>query len=209
MRTVRSRRKKKSGTRLKTSSVRSRADKKLTNDEMVAYHEAGHAVVAVALKRRFSYVTIRPDSRCEGAGHIAMNVIVDQKSRKRGKKFKWDMRDIAILLGGWASLGIVSGNFDFDKGEQADLVAAGMLMDAQHEDPAKVNAVLGEAQQFVLGLLTSPAGKAATRALAEALLNEPIIGYRKVRQIVLEAAQARSRSKGAKCASPLCRKCKA
>jgi hypothetical protein len=36
----------------------------------VAIHEAGHAVVSIALKRRFRYVTIQPQG--ESAGHVQL-----------------------------------------------------------------------------------------------------------------------------------------
>jgi hypothetical protein len=81
-----------------SKTIQPTADAKLT---ATAYHEAGHAVIALALGRAISRVTVVPNQRYLGACHL-------QKSRFKPTK-DWLEDEILILFAGMVAESRVTG----------------------------------------------------------------------------------------------------
>jgi ATP-dependent Zn protease len=77
-----------------------------SHDEATAYHEAGHAVIALALGRPVQHVSILPD--CELLGQCAFGKGVFRPSQD------WLEREILIALGGLAAEARHTGNYAWD-----------------------------------------------------------------------------------------------
>jgi hypothetical protein len=77
-----------------------------TSLEITAYHEAGHAVLALALGRPVQRVSVQADSRY--LGHCAFGKGVFRPSED------WLEREILIALGGIAAEARLTGNYAWD-----------------------------------------------------------------------------------------------
>ena len=72
--------------------------------ERTAYHEAGHAVMALALGRPVDHVSIRPDA--QRLGHCDFRKPVFRPSED------WLEREMLISLAGPAAEGLFAGEYD-------------------------------------------------------------------------------------------------
>jgi len=79
----------------------------LPHDEPTAYHEAGHAVIALALGRPVHHVSIRPDR--ERLGLCEFRKAVFRPSED------WLEREILIALGGLAAEARHTGDYAWDE----------------------------------------------------------------------------------------------
>src|SRR5947207_13643574 len=92
--------------------------------ELTAYHEAGHAVMALVLGRPVDHVSIRPDAR--RLGHCEFRKPVFRPTED------WLEREMLISLAGPAAESLFDGaydevgaSFDFHQAEQFALQRAG------------------------------------------------------------------------------------
>ena len=76
-------------------------------DEATAYHEAGHAVVALALGRPVHHVTIRPDREYLGTCEFRKPAFRPSED--------WLEREILIALGGLAAEARHTGSYAWDE----------------------------------------------------------------------------------------------
>src|SRR5713101_6138541 len=81
-----------------------------SHDEAVAYHEAGHAVVALALGRPVRRVSVLPDR--EQLGHCEFGKGVFRPSED------WLEREILIALGGIAAEARHTGDYAWDAADR-------------------------------------------------------------------------------------------
>src|SRR5688500_7023042 len=75
-------------------------------DPVTAYHEAGHAVMALVLERPVTRVSIRPGHETAGTCHFGKRVYRPSED--------WIEREILIALGGIAAEARFTGNYDWD-----------------------------------------------------------------------------------------------
>jgi ATP-dependent Zn protease len=75
-------------------------------DEATAYHEAGHAVMALALGRPIHRVSVLPDGQFLGLCQFGKGVFRPSED--------WLEREILIALGGIAAEAIHTGNYAWD-----------------------------------------------------------------------------------------------
>src|SRR5436309_9344670 len=75
-------------------------------DEITAYHEAGHAVAALALGRPVQRVSVRPDARFLGVCEFGKGVFRPSED--------WLEREILIALGGIAAEARHTGDYDWN-----------------------------------------------------------------------------------------------
>lgn len=75
-------------------------------DTTTAYHEAGHAVVALALGRPVQHVSILPDRETAGQCEFGKSVFRPSED--------WLEREILISLGGIAAEARFTGNYNWD-----------------------------------------------------------------------------------------------
>jgi ATP-dependent Zn protease len=74
-------------------------------DLATAYHEAGHAVMALALDRPVQRVSVRPDRELLGVCHFGKSVYRPSED--------WVEREILIALAGIAAEARFTGNYDW------------------------------------------------------------------------------------------------
>jgi len=162
--------------------------------ERVAYHEAGHAVAAYCLKMRFRYVSVDPkDLGGEaGGGMVAVSrSVVDSLRdidcggvpRSRVESF------IRVLLAGMIGEGLLSGKYD-RKGSEQDLQVASQLAGHMSGSADEQGAYVTWLWESTKNLLSHGWQKEAVHCLAEALLKDGKIGYRKARATIATARMA-------------------
>jgi ATP-dependent Zn protease len=78
----------------------------LPHDPVTAYHEAGHAVVAMALGRPVQHVSVLPDRERLGVCEFGKSVYRPSED--------WLEREILIALGGIAAEARFTGNYEWD-----------------------------------------------------------------------------------------------
>jgi ATP-dependent Zn protease len=168
--------------------------RQVTDAEQVAYHEAGHVVAAYCLKMRFCYVSVDPrDLGGEaGGGKVAVSRSVSDSlrdtdcgdvPRSRVESF------IRVLLAGMIGEGLLSGEYDWRENEQDFQVAlqlAGHMSGGADEQVAYVTWLW----ESTKNLLSHGWQKGAVHCLAEALLKDEKIGYRKARATIATARMA-------------------
>lgn len=76
------------------------------HDEITAYHEAGHAVIALTLGRPVAHVSILPDQKFLGLCQFHKPVFRPSED--------WLEREILIALGGIAAEARRTGNYEWD-----------------------------------------------------------------------------------------------
>ncbi len=80
------------------------------HDEATAYHEAGHAVVALALGRPVHHVSVLPDGKYLGTCEFGKGVFRPSED--------WLEREILIALGGLAAEARFTGDYGWDEAAQ-------------------------------------------------------------------------------------------
>jgi len=162
---------------------RKRKTPKTTRLERTAYHEAGHAVAAFELRRAFRHISIEP--REESLGHVlyaqwSKHFQPDQDSSARTRNEV--ERAVICAFAGYVAETRFSGRHN-RKGAHEDMRHAEELASFMHEGE-----VLDRYQDYLMAkteqMITQPLLWAAVKALAEALLREKRIGYRKARRII-------------------------
>jgi len=161
--------------------------------EEIAYHEAGHAVAFLRFGLRFDFVTIVPSAKhgCEGAvGHIGDDSLwifhPSDLSRIEAmeddiEKFKVIMSMGIALLAGLPGQRLINANADA-RGSRKDLAIARSLLLSIRETDEK-----SDIEPFLEDLHLSAhnviqANKATVCHLAEMLLEQKTMSYRKLRQ---------------------------
>jgi Peptidase family M41 len=159
--------------------------------EIIAYHEAGHAVAAYILRRRFHYVTVKPEG--DAGGH--MREVLIPSMAKWTDSLGWPERYRArlekqamISLAGAVALELITGDPQWlraskDQDQAIDMVMALSEGSADEAGPycdwltARVRSLLGQAHYL-----------RAIKALAYSLLIEETVDYRNARIIIEKAA---------------------
>jgi ATP-dependent Zn protease len=143
-------------------------------DEATAYHEAGHAVMALALGRTVSFVTIRPDRRHLGICEFGKPVLRPTED--------WLEREMLIALAGLAAEAMRTGEYAWEEaGKDRDYALdlaekrAGNARQAERLE----RRVLSKAEH----LLAKPAHWRAVERLAGELLRQGEVSGRAARHI--------------------------
>jgi Peptidase family M41 len=154
--------------------------------ECVAYHEAGHAVAAYNLKRRFNYVTIiREDDtlgqcRFTPYKNFRPDIYSDNKTKARVEQA------IVMLFAGAAAENKLAGKRN-RAGEDDDFQKAVNLAASQCGSDEEVGAYLNWLWVRTRVLLDLPWLWAAVEALAQELLKYRKVSYQKACKIIKEA----------------------
>ena len=133
-----------------------------------AYHEAGHAVLAIITGRNINKVSIKPGGNKLGVCKIA-------KGRKKANSDVLEA-ELLILLAGMAAEGRKSGNYNIH-GATQDLHQAEKLALMRAGNPKQASKVLKRALDKVHNHFNQSPNWSATKSIANALLeNESISG---------------------------------
>ena len=149
-----------------------------TSAEHTAYHEAGHAVMALALGRSVDHVSIQPDALF--LGHCEFRKAVFRPSED------WLEREMLIALAGLAAEAIHSGDYAWDGAARDLRYARSLALDrAGNERKAErlADRMLSKAEH----VLNKPAHWRAVERLAVELLRVGEVSGRAVRHF-FEAA---------------------
>jgi hypothetical protein len=170
-----------------------RKRKQFTEAERVAYHEAGHVVAAYCLRMRFRHVSIDPkDMGGEaGGGIVGVSRSVSDSlrhtdsgdvPRSRVESF------IRVLLAGMIGECVLSGKYD-RKADEQDLQVV-LKLACYMTGPDAQSTYVTSLWESTQSLLSDGWQKKAVHCLAEALLKEGKIGYRKARATIGAARMA-------------------
>lgn len=156
--------------------------------EKTAYHEAGHAVVAYCLRRRFAEVSIIPadDTR----GHVGrpgnaiegLDPYMDAESARTRNRIE---AEIMVYFAGGVAEWIFSGRHGKGTGRDDDAV----ITFAEHvvSSHDELEAYISWLWIKTRNLLSEDYCWAAVQALAKALLEQKEIGHRQARKIISTA----------------------
>src|SRR5437763_5391884 len=99
-----------------------------TSDQVTAYHEAGHAVVALTLGRPIACVSILPDREHLGVCEFGKGVYRPSED--------WLEREILIALGGIAAEARLTGDYAWDAADRDRLYVHGLAVQRAGERQA-------------------------------------------------------------------------
>lgn len=157
----------------------------MTEDHLIAtaYHEAGHAVVALALGRPVQRVSIEPNQ-------LRLGVCEIRKGTFRPSK-DWLETEVLILLGGLAAEARRSGNYDWQAASQ-DLRSVRMLTKQRGGSPSQVEKLERRMLDKTEHLLDQPGCWSAVESIAAELLKTTVISGRAARHLFDEQRKAES-----------------
>ena len=151
-----------------------------------AYHEAGHAVIAIVTGRSVNKVSIIP-------GGNKLGVCKMSKGRKKASQDVLEA-ELLILLAGMAAEGRKSGKYNL-QGASQDLRAAEKLALSRAGNPRQASKVLKRALDKVQHLFDQPANWVATKSIAEALLESESISGREAVHLYKLAVEQNKKNK--------------
>jgi ATP-dependent Zn protease len=162
--------------------------------EETAYHEAGHAVAAYVLRRRFSKASIvrEEDSLGRLTRPPSYGTGFEPELDYKGTSKPWIEQEIMSLLAAGTAVDLLTGREDWGEGEveSSDLQKAHVLAEMVCGSNEEVEAYLNWLAIRTRNMLSNPPYWAAVEALAGALLEQQEIGYRKARKIIGDAMDA-------------------
>ena len=153
-----------------------------------AWHEAGHAVMAVSLGRSIEKVTISPARLQTGGSRLGICKI--QKGRSRGSNDRLE-EDVMILLAGMVAESRVTGRYCTD-GAAQDLAFVERLLSARAHNERQLERLTRRILDKTEHALTEEAHAEAIRLIAEELVRKVTISGRAVRHYFEQATRQRS-----------------
>jgi ATP-dependent Zn protease len=151
--------------------------------ELTAYHEAGHAVMALLMGRSVQKVSIIPSQNRLGA-------VTMQKGRAKQVQDKLEA-EMLILLAGMAAEGRKSGKYNL-VGAGQDLRMVEKLALSRAGNPKQATKLIHKTLDKTQHLLSNKANWAAVKAIAKELLEHESISGRAAKHH-LELAQSQSK----------------
>jgi hypothetical protein len=159
-------------------------------EQATAYHEAGHAVIAWTLKRKFRHVTIVPTETT--LGHVQLHPWgkhTDPDDRVDGRTLKLFESDILISLAGKLAETRLTGRVG-GVGGRRDAHDAFHLASFLWEEPEVLQQYFNFMVSRAQAMITHEWTWHAIQVLAAALLEQKRIEYRTARKIIAEADRA-------------------
>lgn len=166
---------------------------RLSRLERAAYHEAGHAVVACELHRRFEYVTIVPTDGSRGSvrptplRNFQPDGILDRRTCALVQ------REVMWFVAGSIAEKLHTGRGDWKVGARGDIHEAFNLAEYATSSDEEAGAYVGWLRERTMNMLQQPILWASVEALATALLEQKTIRWRAARRIIREAKEAHIR----------------
>ena len=157
--------------------------------ESVAYHEAGHVVMAHVVRRRFTRVTIIPEGTSDGHCSFTkppenFNPDFDTSPRTRDLVERYAM----TFFGGHIAQQLFTGRADW-KGSEGDRRHAFLLLEDQCASTEEASAYSGWLWEKTKNTLKFPITWAMVEGLSQALVEHQKIGERRIRTILKESQE--------------------
>ena len=146
-------------------------------EEITAYHEAGHAVVALALGRPVQHVSILPDRNLLGWCEFKKGVFRPSED--------WVEREVLIALAGMAAEARLTGNYSYE-GAAIDLRYARRLLVGRAGD-RRADRLERRLLSKVENLLADDGNWLAVEAIARELLAQKSISGRAAKHLYEQA----------------------
>lgn len=150
-----------------------------------AFHEAGHAVMALYLERDVQKVTI-------AAGHLdggGMRLGMCQMKKGRSKKRRDSIEDDAlVLIAGMVAESMVTGRY-CEQGARQDLFAVQRLLESRSRTERELARNMRRLIDKAEHILAEPACELAIQRLAEQLLESTSVGGRQAKHLFNMAVQ--------------------
>jgi hypothetical protein len=172
------------------ASISRREERKL---KRVAYHEAGHAVVALSLRRRFRYVTIVPKDN--SLGHVlktAKPESIEPDCDASPRVDRWIEREVMVIMAGSLAEEVFTGLHN-PIGASSDYEAVINCATQVEPDPIVCEKYLGYLWAKMEAHVRQPETWVQIEALAKALLNGRRLGIGEVREICRAAQEDQKR----------------
>lgn len=161
--------------------------KRVSKKTCTAYHEAGHAVAAYLVRRKFRYVTIRPFG--EYVGHMRHHQQGDGflvGGEERGWTRSSLERDVMVSLAGNVAVHLLTGTHD-RIGAWADHHMAMDLAEHICSSRRQGEAFVRWLSIRIEDMLGSPANWHAVESLAEELMVRGKLGHAKALEVIRSA----------------------
>jgi ATP-dependent Zn protease len=160
--------------------------KQLSQRALTAFHEAGHAVVAYALRRHFRKLSIAPDATSLGRANLwplrYRSVELDRSRRNRDRLEK----EIMTLYGGLVAEQIVQGGYDV-RASAKDLQRAAELAMLLTDTDEEAWALLRLLHIRTRQLLQQPVWSTALQQLSKQLRRRCEMSYDECRVAIEDA----------------------
>ncbi len=146
--------------------------------KLTAFHEAGHAVVALLVGRPVQKVSIIPSQNRLGSCHM---------SKGRSKKAQDTLEsEMLILLAGMAAEGRVAGRYNV-AGAQQDLMMVQKLASQRAGNQRQMEKLVHRTLDKVNHMLRDQATWSAVKSIANALLDSESISGREAKHLLTMA----------------------
>ena len=148
-----------------------------------AYHEAGHAVVAISLGRQVKKATIKRANLQTGG--VRLGAVMFEKGRSRPTD-DWLEDEVIILLAGMVAESNLTGLY-CEAGASVDLRAVDRLLDSRVRTQRQLDKLKQRLINKAENLLSDPAHAMAVEAVAKELLVKGEVSGRLVRHHLNQA----------------------
>ena len=168
----------------------SESDASIDHDRIAtAWHEAGHAVMAIALGRKIQKVTIAPAQITANTKRLGA-----MKMQKGRVKSSSDMLedDVLILFAGMVGESFVTGEY-CQHGAASDLRAIASLLQSRANTEKQFEKLHRRLLEKTEYLLSDDLHKPAIKSVAEALLEKESVSGRLVRHFLNQTAAQRKK----------------
>ncbi len=152
-----------------------------------AFHESGHAIMAISLGRLIEKVTIEPKKN--GIDGIRLGSCKLQKGRSKASK-DWLEDEVMILLGGMVAESFVTGRY-CEMGAASDLSAVRRLLQSQPGSPKQLERWERRMLDRTVHWLNAPSHRETIEVVAKELLEKTTVSGRAVRHF-LALAEAKN-----------------
>jgi len=155
-----------------------------------AWHEAGHAVMAVSLGRSIEKVTISPARLQTGGSRLGICKIQKGRSRKSNDRLE---EDVMILLAGMVAESRVTGRY-CAAGAAQDLAFVEKLLSTRAHNERQLERLTRRFLEKTEHALTEVAHATAVKLIAEELVRKVTISGRGVRYFFQQATKRSDQS---------------
>lgn len=163
--------------------INSNDQAKDSNRIATAYHEAGHAVVAISLGRQVKKATVKRANLQTGG--VRLGAVMFEKGRSKPTD-DWLEDEVIILLAGMVAESSFTGHY-CEAGASVDLRAVDRLLDSRVRTQRQLDKLRQRLINKTENLLSDPAHAVALEAVAKELLIKGEVSGRLVRHHLNQA----------------------